>query len=117
MSNYLQETEKAFFDEMLNANIVSRNGEILDKESYIKWLHQKEDALRSQLQEIPEPGDVYDRYRANLLYKDIDVIRAMIRRQTNPMPSAAQQKSNNREKELMNQPSLFTRALGILRRR
>lgn len=117
MYDYLQDTEKAFFEEMVNANIVARNGEILNKENYINWLHHKEENIRTELQAIPEPGDVYDRYRANLLYKDMDIVRAMLRRQTNPTPSIAQQKSANREQELMNQPSLFTRALEFLRRR
>lgn len=82
MSDYLQDTEKMFFEELVNANIVARDGRILDKANYIKWLQQKEEDVRSQLQQIPEPGDVYDRYQANLLHKDLEVIRQMILRQT-----------------------------------
>lgn len=117
MSDYLQDTEKAFFEEMVNANIVARDGEILNKENYIKWLNQKQEDIRSQIQQIPEPGDVYDRYRADLLYKDMDVVRVMLRRQTGAGPSIAQIKSENRESELMNKKSVFVRALESLRKK
>ena len=117
MSDYLQDTEKAFFEEMVNANIVARDGEILNKENYIKWLNQKQENIRSQIQQIPEPGDVYDRYRADLLYKDMEIVRTMLRRQTDTTKSAAQEKSENRESELMNKKSVFVRALESLRKK
>ena len=117
MSDYLQDTEKLFFDELVKAQIVARNGEILDANKYMAWLKQKQNNIRSQLQQIPEPGDVYDRYQANLLLKDIDVINGMIHRQQNIVPNNAQRKSTNRENELLNQKSLFGRALELLRKR
>ncbi len=84
MNDYLQDSEKQFLQEMIDAKIVAPDGKILDANKYIQWLRDKEAIIRTQIQEIPEPGDTYDRYNANMLYKDIDVIRQMILRQTNP---------------------------------
>ena len=117
MTDYLQDTEKMFFDELVDAKLVARSGEILNPEKYVQWLRQKKDNIYSQLRDIPEPGDVYDRYKANLLMKDIGIIDKMLQRQIDPTPSAAQRKLQNREKELIEQKSLFTRAMEILRRR
>jgi hypothetical protein len=116
MSDYLQDIEKLFFDELVNEHIVARDGEILNNDRYMEWLNRKSEDIRSQIRQIPEPGDAYDRYRANLLYKDMDVIHKMIGRQKGSIPSAAQKKSENREQELMNKKSIFSDALGWLRK-
>lgn len=86
MTDYLQDTKKQFLQEMIDAKIVAQDGKILDINKYIQWLRDKEAIIRTQIQEIPEPGDTYDRYNANMLHKDIDVIRQMILLQTNPAP-------------------------------
>ena len=114
MPDYLQDSEKMFIKELIDAHLVAPNGEILDKDEYIQWLRNREESLRAQIQAIPEPGDVYDRYNANLLYKDIDVIHQMILRQTGSAKNDTESKFQNREQELINKRTIFTDAMKLL---
>ncbi len=107
MADYLQDTEKKYTQELIDAKIVAPNGEVLDTYKYIKMLRAHEEHIRAQIQQIPEPGDIYDRYKANLLYKEIDVIRGMILRHTGSNAPSREERIIERHERNINNKNKF----------
>lgn len=107
MADYLQDTESKYTQELIDAKIIAPNGKVLDTDKYIKLLHNHEENIRAQIQQIPEPGDTYDRYRANLLYKEIDVIRGMILRHTDSPSQSREDEIIERQERNINNKNKF----------
>lgn len=107
MPDYLQDAESKYTQELIDAKIVAPNGEVLDTYKYIKLLRAHEEHIREQIQKIPEPGDIYDRYKANLLYKEIDVIRGMILRHTDSPSQSREDEIIERQERNINNKNKF----------
>lgn len=108
MTDYLQDTESKYTQELIDAKVVAPNGEVLDTHKYIKLLRGHEERIREQIRQIPEPGDIYDRYKANLLYKEIDVIHSMILRHTDsPSQSREDEIIERHERNINNKKTLI----------
>ena len=107
MTDYLQDTESKYTQELIDAKIVAPNGEVLDTHKYIKLLRGHEERLREQIRQLPEPGDIYDRYKANLLYKEIDIIRNMILRQTGSPSQSREDEIIERQERNINNKNKF----------
>ena len=72
MTNYLQDTESKYTQELIDAKIVAPNGEVLDTHKYIKLLRAHEEHIREQIHQAMFIDETTDEFTRSI-GKKIDV--------------------------------------------